>query len=211
MYYPDYACLVCGEEMPKVKGTMPKRDCYGDYDQLTEFYDTSKDCYFVRFDEPKNLKELYRINAEKLYQLSKEKMKNDMEHVSNEEFKEILENQMPRKIDKDFKTSLEAFDDFVYFFRKDFQTGIPQSRYSISSPCMKSVLNNVKRLGKAKYVIESESEKILRLLAKLDEKKFIQTFPFVSKNFGLDFLDSSGDSLTLEFAHFSEFPLRSGR
>jgi ADP-dependent phosphofructokinase/glucokinase len=211
MYYPDYACLVCGEEMPKVDGTMPRRDCYGDYDQYTEFYDTSKDCYFVRFDEPKNLKEQYRINAEKLYQLAKEKMKNDMEQVSNEEFREILENQMPRKVDKDFKTSLEAFDEFVYFFRQEFKTGVPQSRYSINSSCMKTVLKNAKRMGKAKYVIESENEKILRLVAKLDEKKFTQAFPFLSKNFGLDFLDSSSDSLTLEFAHFSEFPLRPDR
>ena len=208
MYYPDYTCLVCGEEMPQVEGTIPKRDCYGDYEQDTEFYDTSKDCYFVRFDEPESLKERYKNNAEKLYQIEKDRMKRNLDQVSNEEFRKILENQMPRKIDDDFKTSLNAFDEFVYFFRQKFQTGVPQSRYSISSSCMKSVLKNVKRLGKAKYVIESGNEKVLRLLAKLDENKFTRTFPFVSKNFGLCFLDSSSGSLTLEFAHFSEFPLK---
>ena len=208
MYYPDYTCLVCGEEMPKVKGTMPARDCYGHYDRDTEFYDTSKDCYFVRFEEPENLKERYRTKAEKLYQMTKDRMKIDLGQVQNEEFKKILENQMPRKIDDDFKTSLTAFDEFVYFFREKIQTGIPQSRYTISSACMKSVLKNVERLGKAKYVIEDGNENILRLLAMLNENKFTQTFPFLSKNFGLDFLDSSDDSITLEFAHFSEFPLK---
>jgi len=208
MYYPDYTCLVCGEEMPKVTGTIPKRGEYFDYEQYTEFYDTSKDCYFVRFDELENLKERYRTNVEKLYQIEKDRVKRNLDQVSNEEFRKILENQMPRKIDDDFRTSLDAFNDFVYFFREKFQVGIPQSRYSISSSCMKSVLKNAKRLGKAKYVIESGNEKILRLLAKLDENKFTRAFPFVSKNFGLGFLDSSNDSLTLEFAHFSEFPLR---
>lgn len=202
-YLDDYRCLVCGEDMPKVEGIIPKRD----YDQYTEFYDTFKDCYFVRFDEPESLEERYKTNVEKLYLLAKEKMKNDMEQVSNEEFRKILENQMPRKIDDDFKTSLEAFDNFIYFFREKFQIGVPQSRYSISSFCMKSVLKNAERIGKAKHVIESGNEKILRLMTKLDENKFTRTFPFVSKHFGLDFLDSSNDSLTLEFAHFSEFPL----
>lgn len=202
-YLDDYRCLVCGEDMPKIDGIIPKRD----YDQYTEFYDTSKDYYFVRFDEPENLEKRYKTNVEKLYLLAREKMKKDMEQVLNEEFMKILQSQMPLKIDDEFKTSLDAFSEFVYFFREEFQRRVPQSRYSISSSCLKSVLKNVKRLGKPRYVIENENEKILKLRAKLDENKFTKTFPFLSKHFGLDFLDSSDGSMTLEFAHFSEFPL----
>lgn len=203
----DYKCLVCGEEMPKVAGTMAKRDCYGDYDQPTEFYDTSKDCYFVRFDEPEHLREQYKTRAEELYLLAKEKMKKDMEQVPNEEFRKILENQMPRKIDDELKFNLDEFDNFVSCFREEFQTGVPQSRYTITSPCFRTVLENVERLGKPKYVIESGNEKILRLMAKLTENRFTKTFSFASKSLGLDFLNPSTGSMTLEFAHFSEFPL----
>jgi hypothetical protein len=194
-YLPDYRCLVCGEDVPKTVISS------------LDIYDTSKDNYFVRFDESENLKGMYKANMEKSYQIEKEKMKSELNQVANQEFKVILENQIPQKIDRELKTSLEAFDSFVHFFRQDFQLGSPQPRYAVTSPCMKSALKNVRALGKPQYVMDSGNLKIVRLIGKLDESKFTQTFPFVSKNFKLDFLDSSKDSMELEFAHFSKFPI----
>lgn len=208
-YHPDYACLVCGEEMPQISGAIMRRGGHytSDYEQSTKFYDTSKDCYFVRFEEPENLKERYKNKIEERYLLEKKKLNEEIEHVSNEEFRTILKNKIPKRVDENIEWSLRSFDEFVDFFREEFQTGVPQSRYSITSSCFKAVLKNVKRLGKAKYIIDGGNEKILRLLAKLDENKFTKTFPCLSKNFGLDFLNDSNASMTLEFAHFSEFPL----
>jgi hypothetical protein len=202
-YLNDYSCLVCGEDMPKVRGIIPKRD----YDQYTEFFDTTKDCYFVRFEESANLKEMHNANAQKLYQMAKEKMNSEMALVTNKEFKSLLENQMPRKLDEELKTSLDAFNDFVYFLRMDFQKGVPQSRYAVTAPCMKSALESVRRLGKPEYVMGPEGLKMMRLKVKLEDKDFTSAFPFVSENFKLDFLDSSDDSMTMEFAHFSKFPI----
>ena len=134
-------------------------------------------------------------------------MNGELSQVSNKEFRTVLDSQIPRKLDEELKIGIDAFYDFTSFIRQEFQTGIPQPRYSVTPVCMKSVLKNVRILGKPQYVMDSGNLKIIRLKGKMIENKITETFPFVSKNFNLDFLDSSEDSMTIELAHFSKFPI----
>ena len=196
----DFKCLVCGEENPN------KYACSSGFHG--HIYDTSIDNYFVRMDKAETLHERYKGIAERLLLAEKERVQKEIEDkILKEEFRKILSADLLPKVDEEFKYNVENFNAFLSWFGKQFERGIPQPRYSVSSPCMKNVLKNVKRLGKAKYRIEAGDEKILRCKAMLDENKLSRTFPFVSNSFGLGFLDTSNDYMILEFAHFSEFPL----
>jgi hypothetical protein len=200
-YHPDFTCLVCGEEIPKLWKMFKNGNWAGDV------YDTSKDNYFVRLDKSKNLEERYKKMAETDFEIDKSNLEKEIERVDKEKFRRVLRKELSPKIDERVKYRISSFNDFLYWFREYFREGIPQPRYSISSPCMKTVLKNSERLGKAKYFIESGNEKILRCKVKMNENMFSKTFHSLSDNFNLNFLDSSDDYMVFEMIHFSEVPL----
>lgn len=209
MNYEDlkFKCLVCGEKLPtEIKNVRMGNIETGDYYRDVEFYDTSKEAYFVKLVNPEILKSNYESFNDKLLKAKKDELKKEIEkNVSKEEFRRSLENQLFCETDKEFKRRLESFQYFLYGFSPSSEK--EQSSYAVSLPCTNSVLKNTETLEKQKYVVESGNEKILRCKATLNIDKLSSTFPFVSNFFGLDPLEAK-DTLNLEFRHFSEFPLK---
>jgi hypothetical protein len=209
MEYPDFTCLVCGERIPSIFRKERRRgDHYtGDHEVNIEYYDTSKDNYFVRLDNSEILGNQYKSLKERLLSAEKEKLRKEIEEsVSKEEYRNLIKDNLSVNIDKNFKSSIDNFNDFLYWFSKPFEKRLPHPRYAINSQCTNSVLKNLNHLEKQKYVVENGEEKVLGYKAILDSNKFSSSFPFVSNFFCLDSLEAK-DALTLEIRHFSEFPL----
>jgi len=207
----NFKCIACGEKIPTVfKKRMQRGDHYtGHYEISVEYYDTSKDGYFVRLNNSEVLSNQYKSLIERLLTEEKSKAKTEIEKdVSKEEFRRLLEDQFYRDIDKNFKSRVDSFDDFIYWFKKPFEERLPQPRYAITLPCTSSVLKNTEVLVKEKYVVESGTEKVLRCKAALDINKLPKTLPFISNTFGFDFDSLKTRNLVFEFGHFSEFPLK---
>lgn len=209
----NFKCIVCGEKIPTVFiKEIHRGDHYtGDHEVSVEYYDTSKNGYFVRLDNAEVLSNQYKSLIGGLQTKEKNKAKAEIDKVvSNEDFKKIVEERLFENIDKDYKSRLDGFDDFIYWFKKPFEKRLPQPRYAMTLPCTNSVLNNVNSLKKRKYVVELGKEKLLNFRARACINKFSKTFPFVSDFLGLDVIDklTTKDNLIFEFGNFSEYPLK---
>jgi hypothetical protein len=210
MNYEDlkFKCLVCGEKLPtEIKNVRMGNIETGDYYRDVEFYDTSKEAYFVKLVKPEILKSNYESLNDRLLKAKKDELKKEIEkNVLKEDYRRLMENQLFEETDRKFKRQLESFQYFLYGLSPSYESRQPS--YATSLPCTNSVLNNTEALEKEKYVIESGNEKILRCKAALDINKLSKTFPFVSNFFGFDFDSLKTRNLVFEFRHFSEFPLK---
>lgn len=208
MGYPDFKCLVCGVKLPtEIKTVRMGNIETGDYYRDMEFYDTSKEAYFVRLVNPEILKSNYESLNDKLLKAEKYELKKEIEkNVLKEDFRRLLENQLFEETDRKFQRQLESFQYFLYGLSPSSEKTQPS--YAVSLPCTNSVLKDTETLEKEKYVVESGNEKILRCKAALNINKLSKTFPFVSNFFGFDFDSLKTRNLVFEFGHFSEFPLK---
>jgi len=122
-----------------------------------------------------------------------------------------LEGQLTKAMDEKSKSRLNFFDDFLFWLGRPFVTSLPQPRYAVSLICTDTALRDASSIQKQKYVVESEKETILKFKATLSANRLPKAFPFISKFYNFDLLDSltTKDDLTLEFGRFSEFPLTS--
>jgi hypothetical protein len=206
--YLDFKCIGCGEKLPTVMRKERRGNIeYGDYTVNIEYYDTSKEAYFVRLDNSEFLKNQYKILTDKLITSEKNQLKREIEtNVLKEDFRRLVEGSLSEKIDTKFKYKLENFQRFLYWFDRPFERRFPQPRYTLDLLCASPILKSTEGLEKQKYVIENGEEKILRCKAKIDINKFSKTFAYLSNYFDLNSI-ASGDNLILEFWHFSEFPL----
>jgi hypothetical protein len=205
----NFKCIACGEKIPTLirkerRGNIES----GDYEVDIEYYDTSKNGYFVRLDGAEVLNNQYKSLIGKLQAKEKSKAKAEIDKdVSNEEFRKIVEERLFGNIDKDYKSRVDSFDNFIHWFEKPLEDLFSQPRYAMTLPCTISVLKNTEALVKEKYVVDSGNEKVLRCKAALDINKLPKTLPFISNTFGFDFDSLKTRNLVFEFGHFSEFPL----
>lgn len=206
--FPDYTCLVCGNEMPTVFRKVDAGNIeVGEFVVDRKFFDRSYDSYYLTIKDTSSLENVYRELTEIQSHSEKNRVDMDIESdVSNESFKNMLQEQLHSSIEQRYDERNRRFDNLVSCFGY-FLDSKKWLRYAIDSKCKDSVLDVANETIVEKCLNENNEKKLLRFKTVLDTKRFTKAFPFLSDFFYINFssCEKNAGKLVLEFDHFSEF------
>lgn len=187
--------------MPTVVRKVTRRgELGGEYIVNMGFYDTTKDGWFVRLDDPEILESLYKSQLDQLRKEEIERLKNEVNTtISNEEFRRIVLQVKGEGIEEKYRRKFSDFQNFLLYFKEPFDQPYYQPRYAVHTQCLAPLLQNVDE--KVKYVVEKGSERLLRARKQMSLEEFSKTFKYLSEYYNLQ---GSTEPVTLEFEHFSE-------
>ena len=209
MYSWDFACAVCGEELPSKR----TRVCVhgpayvGWHERDATVYDTSKEGYFFRLTNSDVLLNSYIQEKKEKLEKDKKKLEERIEaKVLDEEFRDSLLSEKVRVLEENYKKEKRDFEHFVYEISLDFQSHtINKNIPTLHPKCFDRVLEESKSVTEDKYVMGLEEDgyslKRLKTRSEISLEDFSRIFARFSDSFDLP---RNKKEISLEFLHFSE-------